>query len=130
MPSTFLYVTLGGVLHAVDTQTGAVAWETPIAAGRVQLLVHQERIYIACEFGSLEILHAATGALLKKASLSGSGHAATLLIEENKVFVTCGGELTVFDLNGGLLWSQKFKGRGNGTMALATATQNRQADEY
>jgi len=130
MFSTFLYVTLGGVLHAIDTQTGNVAWETPIAAGRVQLLVHQERIYVACEFGSFEILNANTGSPLKKVRISGSGHAATLLIEGDKVFVTCGGELTAFDLNGTLLWCNKFSGRGNGALALATATQNRQADEY
>ncbi len=125
-----IFACVGRTVHAINQQTGAIIWETPITAGRIQMVVHQDRVYVACEVGSLEILNADTGALLKKVSIPGRGHAATILIEDGKVFVSCGGELTALDLNGTQLWTHDFKGKGNGTLSLATTQRDRQADEY
>ena len=125
-----IFACVGRTVHAIDQQTGAIIWETPIAAGRTQMVVHQDRVYVASETGSLEILNADTGTLLKTVPISGRGHAATILIEDETVFVSCGGELSAFDLNGTQLWANNFKGKGNGTLSLATTQRDRQADEY
>ncbi len=125
-----IFACVGSVVHAIDQQTGTIVWETSIAAGRIQMMAHQDRVYVACETGSLEILNADTGALLKKVPISGRGHAATLLIEDEMVFVSCGGELTALDLNGTRIWTNTFKGKGNGTLSLATTQHDRQAGEY
>ena len=125
-----MYATIGAKLHAINQETGAVLWEADIPTGRSQLVVHQGRIYVASEFKTLSIFQADTGALLRTSPLSGMGQAATLLLDNEKVFVTCGGVLHAFTLEGAPLWINEFKGRGNGSMAIATAEKDRQADEY
>lgn len=129
--SPILFVTIGGSLFAIHAKTGAIAWETSIGAGRAQLAVHQDRVYVVSEFNSLlTIIHAQDGSRLCEVNFSGSGQAPTILIDHEQVFVSSGGELHAFDLNGALLWTHPFKGKGNGALALATIYKDRQADEY
>jgi outer membrane protein assembly factor BamB len=129
MPS-LLFVQLGGFLHGINRETGQTTWETELGVGRGQLVCVKDRVYVAAESKKLFILNANTGKLEATTSFRGMGQAPTILADGDRIFVTSGGTLNAFDLDGEVLWSNPFKGRGNGSMGLATATADRQADEY
>lgn len=130
MPSPLLFVAFYGYVVAVDQKTGTTAWETPTQGGRAQLTVHKERVYCASERDGLLVLNAKDGSVVQKSPLSGRGQAPTILIDEETVYATSGGEMQAFDLDGKLLWTNAFKGKGNGTIAIATQNKDRQGDEY
>ncbi len=130
MSSPLLFAVFYGAVIAVDQKTGLPVWEAPIPTGRAQLVARKERVYVVSERGSLFVFDAQDGALLKNTPLSGNGQAPTLLVDEEKVFVTCGGELQAFDLEGELLWTNTCAGKGNGAVGMATTNVDRQADEY
>lgn len=130
MPSPLLFVAFYGYVVAIDQKTGTNVWETATHGGRTQLTAHKERVYAASERSGLLVLNAKDGTIIQKTPLSGRGQAPTILIDEETVFVTSGGELQAFDLDGKLLWTNTFKGKGNGTMAIATQNKDRQGDEY
>ncbi len=131
MPS--LFTSLGNHVTSLDQKTGAIQWETEILPGRSQIIAHQKNVYVVVESLTkrrLFVLEAKGGKILQEAVLDGSGQAPTLLIEDSLVFVTCGGVLSAFDLEGTLLWKNEFKGKGNGAMGMSTLEHDRQADEY
>ncbi len=130
MPSSILFITLSGTLYALDTKTGVTAWETTIGNGRSQLCIHQNHAYVVSESQELFVVDTKTGAVIKKVPLSGLGQAPTLLIDHDQVYVTSGGVVHAFQLDGTPLWKNEFKGKGNGSINMATDNADRQADEY
>ncbi len=130
MYSSFVVVGLGGGVHSVDSASGTIRWSTVITNGRHQLCIHKERVYVAVEGGKLYVLDVETGSINVQTQFSGYGQAPTLLIDQDRVFVSYGGELSAFDLEGRLLWTNPFKGSGNGSMSLATSGKDRQVDEF
>lgn len=131
MPS--LFTSLGSHVISLDQKTGTVQWETEILPGRSQLVAHQKNVYVVVESLSkrrLFVLDAKNGKIVQETTLEGSGQAPTLLVEDGRVFVTCGGVASAFTLEGVLLWKNEFKGKGNGAMGMSTLERDRQADEY
>ena len=124
-----LFVGISGCVTALRKKTGEKIWETLIGYYPHQLCVERERVYVAMQGGDLYVLSAQTGEVLKKGSFPGTGQNPTLLVEDGMVFVTAGGELTAFDLDGNQQWTNPFKGHGNNVVTLATTTKDRQGDE-
>lgn len=124
-----LFVGISGCVAAFHKKTGEKVWETLIRSCPHQLCVEKERVYVAMQGGDLYILSAHTGEIVKKSSFPGRGQNPTLLVEGDYVFVTAGGEVTTFDLEGNLQWTNPFKDYGNNMIALATISKDRQGDE-
>lgn len=130
MSSSLLFAVFHTGVLALDQRTGNQAWETSLALGRSQVVGHDERVYVASEQAGLCVLDASNGQIIKQATLSGSGQAPTLFIEGERVFVSCGGEIQAFSLEGEMLWTNACEGKGNGPVSMATKGSDRQADEY
>lgn len=130
MSSSLLFTVFHTGVLALDQRTGDQVWETLLPLGRSQVIAHDKRVYIASEQAGLCVLDASNGEMTKQVALSGSGQAPTLLIEGERVFVSCGGEIQAFDLEGELLWTNACEGKGNGPVSMATMNSDRQADEY
>ncbi len=128
--SKLLFATVGRSVHALDQATGSIIWEVSVNSGRVQISAHADRVYVVSEDNKLLVLKAQDGALLAQTPLTGRGQTPTILIDEEQVFVTSGGVLQSFDLDGKLLWTNEFKGKGNGLMSMATKNKDRQGDEF
>jgi outer membrane protein assembly factor BamB len=90
MSSSLLAVAFHTGVVALDQKTGVQVWEASLALGRSQVVVHDDHVYVASEQAGLCVLDASTGEVVKRVTLSGSGQAPTLLIEGQRVFVSCG----------------------------------------
>ncbi|MBP9747691.1 PQQ-binding-like beta-propeller repeat protein [Patescibacteria group bacterium] len=130
MSSSLLVVAFHTGVVALDQKTGVQVWETSLTLGRSQVVVHDDHVYVASEQAGLCVLDASNGQIIKQATLSGSGQAPTLFIEGERVFVSCGGEIQAFSLEGEMLWTNACEGKGNGPVSMATKGSDRQADEY
>lgn len=128
--SSLIFIAIAAEVSAIEKTSGNIVWTCPIIVGRRQMCVHGGLIYLVVENGTFFVIDGLTGKIEHQANLSGSGQAPLILIEDQQVFITLGGELHACDLSGKLLWSNPFKGKGNGATTIATATQDRQADEY
>ena len=126
----YIFATVGRSIHALDQATGTIIWEAPVHSGRIQVSAHADRLYVVSGDNKLLVFKAQDGVLLAQTPLTGRGQTPTILIDEEQVFVTSGGVLQSFDLDGKLLWTNEFKGKGNGLMSMATKSKDRQGDEF
>ncbi len=123
--SQLVFACVGGSVHAVDRTSGTLVWEVPLkgwlSASSNQMLVMESYVYVAQGSGVLCVFEAVTGKLVRATPFTGSGHLPSLLIDADRsqIFVTAGGELHAFDLDGTLLWTNTFSGKGNGAMSIA-----------
>lgn len=143
-----------GYVFALD-HSGKLVWKTPIGKSwtdnwdgvRTTPLIYKSRIYILSAFGKLVCMDRNTGSLIWSKNLFEQyngrnikwGITENLLIDENKLFVTLGGEkanvIALNPENGELIWSSEGKGEisaynspavftHEGRRILVTQTQN------
>jgi len=132
-PSSFLIVTIGGFVVALNRASGERVWEHALPSSlmsRCQTVVHESTVYAAAQSGHLLLLDYATGKQRACTTFKGSGQAPALLLDHETVFVIMGGEVTAFNLEGKILWHEPLKGKGNGAASLAFPGNDRQPDEY
>lgn len=126
-----IYVCLDGHILALDRTSGNVQWQQVIPTGANQMVQHRDKIYVAIAGGNdFLVLNAYTGAIEQRAHFGGLGQSPTLLADDETVFVSAGGEVHAFDLQGALRWSNTLPGMGRGFINLATDRNDRQAGYY
>jgi outer membrane protein assembly factor BamB len=117
---TLLLVALGGKLVAIDHSSGTIRWEDGLSGGgygEVALAAGQGRVFASAQSAKVFCFRYATGEQMWTAKTSSMGR-ASIVIEGDKVFVSKGGEVDCFSLDGTKLWSQGLKGKGIGTAAI------------
>jgi outer membrane protein assembly factor BamB len=121
---SLLIVAFSGQVFAVDRATGIVRWEvTTVHANAVEIFL-TETVVIAATTGHLLFIDYLTGALHATVPL----RRATMLFEGEHIYVGDTGEASCYTLRGDLVWSQHFKGKGQGDVALGLPGNVRQAD--
>lgn len=129
--TTCIYVSLDGRLTALDRATGNARWQQILPTGPNQMVHYRDKIYVVVAGGNdFLVLNAHTGAIEQRARFTGSGQSPTLLADNDTVFVTSGGEVHAYELDGTLRWSNTLPGMGHGFMNIATETSDRQAGYY
>jgi outer membrane protein assembly factor BamB len=117
---TLLLVALGGKLVALDHATGAIRWEDGLKGGgygEVALASAHGRVVASALSAKVFCYRYSTGEELWTATTSSMGR-ASIVIEGDKIFVSKGGEVDCFSLEGAKLWTQALEGKGVGTAAI------------
>lgn len=117
---TLLLVALGGKIAALDHSSGQIRWQDDMKGGgygEVALAAAQGRVFTSAQSAKVFCYRYASGELLWSASTSSSGR-ATIVVEGDRVFVSKGGEVDCFSLDGSKLWTQRLPGKGVGTAAI------------
>ena len=126
-----LLVALNGVVVALDRSTGAIRWENGLEGGgfgTVALAAVDERVYASAESSQVYCLRYDTGETLWQSSAGTSGR-ATIVVQNERVYVAKGGEVTAFSTHGTHLWTQKLPGKGGGSIALGFPGNLVQSDD-
>jgi outer membrane protein assembly factor BamB len=128
--SDLLVVALRGVVVALDRTSGREVWRNELEAGglgAVYLVVEHDLVFASAAGSGVFALEYATGATRWTASTTGAGR-ATILVEDDAVFVAKGGYLDCFGLDGQPRWKQELSGLGSGPASLAFPGHEAQAD--
>lgn len=128
-PAPVLVTAFNKRVFGLDVETGATLWEQEIPSngnGAIALAVTATAVYAASS-GTLTAFRYPTGEKLWSANTPDYG--ATLLVEGEKILVAAAaGEVRCFNTSGERVWSNGFKGKGQGPATLATPNGAMQAD--
>lgn len=126
---SLLIVALNGHIIALDANSGKKRWRYGLGGIGIEVLVHAGRVYALGSQKFFTVLDYATGREVRKhAALATWNGRPTMLLDQQRIFIGCGGEVFCFDLDGELLWHDPMAGRGVGSLALAMPDNARQAD--
>jgi outer membrane protein assembly factor BamB len=112
-----------GRVFGISGADGSILWEVPMGDRMIRVVVEGEIVFALGD--RLAQLALADGRELRTAFVGGQ----SLLVDEERVFVGREGELHAFaksDLR--KLWSQPFRGKGYGHMAIAVPGAATQGD--
>ncbi|MFK7987975.1 MAG: PQQ-binding-like beta-propeller repeat protein [Sandaracinaceae bacterium] len=128
---SILIVGFNGYLMGLSAREGTILWEQRLEGwGTLEVLIHRaSRVYVT-NGHELVCLDYGTGVPLHRVKVPDSYKGrATTVIEGDRLYLASGGEVTCFSLACEPLWTQGFKGRGIGEVALGFRGNFRQADE-
>ncbi|MBL8953332.1 MAG: PQQ-binding-like beta-propeller repeat protein [Myxococcaceae bacterium] len=131
MTDPVLIVALGGSVCGVDPKTGAWLWKNALAGGgfgEVAISVQEGYVIASASGPVVYCLDSKTGDELWRANTEKSGR-ATILVQEERVYVAKTGVVECFDIDGHLLWGQQLPGMGSGRLALGFPGNVVQADD-
>lgn len=126
-----LIVGIGGQVVGIDATSGRVQWEDGLKGGgygEVALAATSRYVFASATGAMLFCFNYTTGALLWKTETSAMGR-ATIVVQDERVYVAKGGEINCFTFDGRRLWSQELPGRGLGSIALGFPGNIVQADD-
>ena len=115
---------------ALDRTSGREVWRNQLelgAFGAVYLVIERDVVFASAGGNGVSAIEYATGATRWTASTTGAGR-ATIIVEDDAVFVAKGGNLDCFALDGQPRWNQGLSGLGWGPAALAFPGHEAQAD--
>lgn len=128
-PAPVLVTAFNGRVFGLDVETGTTLWEQEIPSNgnsAITLAVTATAVYAASS-GTLMAFRYPTGEKLWSADTASYG--ATLLVEGEKILLAAAaGEVACFTTSGERVWSNGFKGKGQGPATLATPNGAMQAD--
>jgi outer membrane protein assembly factor BamB len=127
--SNLLVSAFSGHVFGVDPGSGEVRWEHELdMAGNATAVVLTRDAVFAATFSMLSMIRYPSGELVWSVPTSASGR-ATLLLDDDRLFVAKRGEIEAFALDGKTLWRNRFKGKGLGSVVLGVPGNVAQADD-
>jgi hypothetical protein len=131
--SSLLVIAFANQIFALDRATGNVRWEVPFgeqAAHREIELAIIDGVVIAANPFHLMFVDYASGKVRAKVELAHERKGRpTMLVDGGQVFVCGDASMSCFDMSGKHLWTNPFKDRGRGSVALGVPGNVRQADD-
>mgnify|MGYP001560362752 CR=1 FL=1 len=131
MSEPILIVALGGSVCGLDPHTGAWRWKNALPGGgfgEVAISVQDGYVIASATGPVVYCLDSKTGAELWHSHTEKPGR-ATILVQDELVYVAKTGVVDCFDIDGRLLWSQQLPGLGSGRLALGFPRNVVQADD-
>jgi outer membrane protein assembly factor BamB len=125
-----LVAAFGGRVFGLEPRTGDVLWEQQfmVGGGTPELAIAGDRICVVYQ-QIFMMLEYPTGRVLAQTKLPVTYRGrATFIIEGERIFIGMGGEIVAVSRDGSVSWTQKFKGKGIGDIALGFPGNVRQAD--
>lgn len=126
-----LIVGINGQVLGIDVASGAVKWEDGLKGGgygEVALAATDRHVFASALAAMLFCFDYATGRLLWKEETSASGR-ASVVVQDERVYVAKGGEINCFTFEGRRLWAQPLPGRGLGSVSIGFPGNIVQADD-
>ena len=121
-------------VRGLRRETGEVCWEVDLVASnwnrqQATEIIVRDDIVLAAPYGSemLSCLDYRTGRLIGQVQVGDVGR-KTILLDEDRIFVSVWGQTRCFDLRGNLLWEYTPPGL-RGHTAIGVPGNVRQADE-
>lgn len=131
--SSLLVIAFANHVYALDRASGQVRWQVPfgeVAAHREVELAIVDGLVIAANPFHLMFVEYASGELRAKVELPHDRKGRpTMLVDGGHVYVCGEGSVSCFDMSGKHLWTNPFKDRGRGSVALGVPGNIRQADD-
>jgi outer membrane protein assembly factor BamB len=131
MAEPVLIVALGGSVCGIDAKSGAWLWKNALPGGgfgEVAISVHEGFVIAAANGAVVYCLDSQTGHELWRAETDRSGR-ATILVQDDRVFVARSGVVDCLDLDGHKQWTQALPAMGSGRLALGFPGNVVQADD-
>jgi len=125
---SLLISAFAGQIFALDRATGAIRWEVNIGDYSAVELFLAEGVVVVATLKHLAFLDYATGALHRTVELAAHAGRSTMLVDGAHIYVGGSGAVACYTLRGDCVWSQPFKGKGIGDVALGLPGNVRQAD--
>ena len=126
-----LIIALGGRVVGLNKDTGTQIWRNEMQGGGlswVALAVSETRVFCSASASKIFCIDRFTGETLWSSKTSGLGR-ATILYEDNKVFVCKSGHTDCFNVqSGALIWSEDLRSLGKMGAAIGLTDNVVQAD--
>lgn len=126
-----LIVGINGRVIGIDTASGQPRWEDGLKGGgygEVALAATDRLVFASATGAMLFCFEYATGQLVWKSETTSSGR-ASVVVQDERVYVAKGGEIDCFTFEGRRVWAQGLPGRGLGSIALGFPGNIVQADD-
>jgi len=126
----YLIVGLEASIVALHPHTGIEMWRNNMPLGGhsfVALAVNMRSVFASANAKRVFCIDKKTGQTIWSQSTSGMGR-ATLIATESRVFVSKGGFIDAFSIEGDHLWGKSLKNMGKKPASLAFAMFVSQAD--
>ena len=126
----YLIVGLEASIVAIHPETGLEIWRNDMSLGGhsfVALAVSSDLVFASANAKRLFCIDKQTGITRWSQPTSGMGR-ATLIVNDTSVFVSKGGCIDAFTLDGTHLWGKSLKNLGKKPASLAYGLQVSQAD--
>lgn len=126
-----LIVALGGRVVGLNKETGGQVWRNEMQGGGlswVALAVSEDKVFCSASASKIFCIDRFTGETIWASQTSGLGR-ATILFEQDKVFICKSGHTDCFDANTGkLLWKEDLRSLGKTGAAIGLTNNVVQAD--
>ena len=119
-------VAFGGYVFAVAPATGDILWEHDMGAHSPRIIVTETRVFAG---GSTLICVAYPSGELIWQQKQFVDREASFILSDDRLFAGTAGTVACYSaLDGKLLWTNKFSGKGSAPVALATPFTAMQTD--
>jgi outer membrane protein assembly factor BamB len=126
-----MIVGIGGKVIGLDAMSGEIRWEDGMKSGgygEVALAATEDLVFASANSAKLFCYRYATGALVWTADTNTTGR-ATIIVDEEQVYVAKGGVVDCYSFSGTKVWSQPLKGKGLGRIAMGFPGNIVQSDD-
>jgi outer membrane protein assembly factor BamB len=124
-------VGINGQVIGIDAASGQQRWQDGLKGGgygEVALAATDRHVFASAQGSMLFCFNYATGELLWKEETTSSGR-ASIVVQDERVYVAKGGEVNCFTFEGRRLWSQGLPGMGFGSVSIGFPGNIVQADD-
>jgi outer membrane protein assembly factor BamB len=126
---SILVLGIHGVLIGLDRTNGTQRWEVRLGEyGVVEIAIRRGVVYASAGRQLHRIVYLTGEVLGVTDTPIEIGTRPTISIDRDSIFLATGGEIVCLDLDGRVLWHNRLKGRGYGTIALGFPGNVRQGD--
>ena len=124
-------VAFGGRLFGLSVEDGAVLWEHGgLGYGVVEVLVERDRIFVSADGRHMHCFTYPEGRRVGRIRLPGSYTGRpTMLLQDGRLFVGRGGQITCLNKDGQILWHDSMTGKGLGSVSIAFPGNVRHGDD-
>ncbi len=126
-----LILGISGKLVGIDSSTGQVRWENGMKGGgygEVGIAATTEYVFASAQSAKLFCLRYGSGEELWVVDTSSMGR-ATIVVEDDRVYVAKSGVVDCFTFDGSCVWTQRLEGKGFGRIAMGFPGNIVQADD-
>lgn len=125
---SLLISAFSGQVFALDRATGAIRWEANLGDYSAVEIFLAEGVVVVATLKHLAFFDYLTGSLHRTVELPSHAGRSTMLVDGEHIYVGGSGAVACYTLRGDHVWSQPFKGKGHGDVALGLPGNVRQAD--